>query len=305
MKYLIIGAGGTGGALGAHLAKAAKDVTLVARGKHLASLQEHGLHIIRPNDEFTVYPVSATDMEHYTATPDVVLVCVKGYSLEEAVPFLRQISDRHTIIIPILNLYGTGSRLQEQLPGPLVTDGCIYVASEILSPGCILMRGDILRVVFGPREPKEYRPELKQIEAELNESGIRAILSENIQRDTLMKFAYVSPQGACGAYYDVSAGAMQHPGPSRDCFVKLVKEIVLLAEALGIDFETDPVQKHLEILDALSPEMTTSLQRDLKRGGSSEIDGLVYEVVRMGEKYGVALPEYRRIAEELDRRGLR
>ena len=148
-------------------------------------------------------------------------------------------------------------------------------------------------------------PVLKQIEAELNECGVRGILSDNIQRDALRKFAYVSPQGACGVYYDVTAGAMQRPGPCRNCFMELVREVVSLAEAMGIRFEGDLVQQHLDILDALEPEMTTSMQRDLKAGGPSELDGLVYEVVRMGERYGAELPEYRRIADELARRGLR
>lgn len=304
MKYLVIGAGGTGGALGAYLARGGKDVTLIARGAHLEAIQTRGLRVIQPGGEFTVSPATV-DMEHYNGNPDVVFVCVKGYSLEALIPFLERIADGHTVVIPILNLYGTGGKLQQRLPGVPVMDGCIYIAAEIQSPGCILMRGDILRVVFGPRSPEESLPVLKQIEAELNECGVRGILSDNIQRDALRKFAYVSPQGACGVYYDATAGAMQRQGPSRNCFAALVKEIVSLAEAMGIRFEGDLVQQHLDILDALEPEMTTSMQRDLKAGGPSELDGLVYEVVRMGERYGAELPEYRRISAELARRGLR
>lgn len=305
MKYLVIGAGGTGGALGAYLARGGKDVTLIARGAHLTAIQSLGLRVVLPGKEFTVSPAAATDTEHYEQTPDVVFVCVKGYSLEALIPFLKRVADGHTVVIPLLNLYGTGGKLHYRLPGVPVMDGCIYIASEIQSPGCILMRGEILRVVFGPRDPKESPPVLKQIEAELNECGIRGILSENIRRDALKKFAYVSPQGACGVYYDVTAGAMQRPGPYRECFKTLAAEIAILARAMGIHFEGDLTQQNLDILDALEPEMTTSMQRDLKSGGPSELDGLVYEVVRMGEKYGVELPEYRKIATELARRGLR
>ena len=305
MKYLVIGAGGTGGALGACLARGEKDVTLIARGAHLAAMQSEGLRVIRPKDDFTVSNIAATDMAHYEEKPDVVFVCVKGYSLEDTIPFLQRIADGRTVVIPLLNLYGTGGKLQDRLPGTPVMDGCIYIASEIRSPGCILMRGDILRVVFGPRSPEESLPILKEIAAELNECGVRGILSENIRRDALMKFAYVSPQGACGVYYDVAAGAMQRPGRYRDCFAALVREIVLLAEAMEIRFDVDPVRRNLDILDALNPEMTTSMQRDLKAGGPSELDGLVYEVVRLGERYGVDLPEYRKIATELMRWGLR
>ena len=59
MKYLIIGAGGTGGAVGAYMARAGKDVTFIARGAHLNAMRENGIKVIRPEDEFAVSPVSA------------------------------------------------------------------------------------------------------------------------------------------------------------------------------------------------------------------------------------------------------
>ena len=46
------------------------------------------------------------------------------------------------------------------------------------------------------------------------------------------------------------------------------------------------------------------MQRDIDAGKPSEIDGLVYEVVRLGREYGVSLPEYEKIAEACRDRGL-
>ena len=43
MKYLVIGAGGTGGSIGAYMTRAGKDVTLIARGEHLKRIQEQGI----------------------------------------------------------------------------------------------------------------------------------------------------------------------------------------------------------------------------------------------------------------------
>ena len=132
MKYLIIGAGGTGGILGAYMTKAGKNVTLIARNAHLAAMKEHGLTVRHLWDETVeTIPVQAENMESYEKKietageeekPDVILVCVKGYSLDSTVPFIRKIAKKSTIVIPILNIYGTGRRLQEKLPGILVTD---------------------------------------------------------------------------------------------------------------------------------------------------------------------------------------
>ena len=304
MKYLVIGAGGTGGCIGAYMTEAGRDVTLIARGAHLAAMQADGLRMeTTKKGNYTVKPVKATDMEHYGEHPDVIFVCVKGYSLEETIPFIRRVAKPETVVIPILNIYGTGGRLQERLPELLVTDGCIYIAAEIRKPGCLWQNGDIFRVVFGVRKPSEYREVLEKVRQDLEDSGITAILSDNIQKDALQKFSYVSPAAACGQYYDAMAGDMQKPGEIRDTFAALIHEIDVLAEAMGIHFGVDIVQTNLDILDSLTPEASTSMQRDVKKGKASEMDGLIFEVVRMGRKYGVKLPVYEKIAEELRKRG--
>lgn len=302
MKYLIIGAGGTGGAAGAYMMKAGKDVTFIARGEHLKAMKEKGLRVIRPEDEFTVSPVKAFTMEEYNDTPDVIFVCVKGYSIKETVPFIKRVAGPDTIVIPLLNIYGTGEAMQPHLPDQLVTDGCIYIASEISEPGVLLMKGYILRIIFGVRNADDYRPELKQIEQDLNDSEILGVLSDNIKRDALLKFSYVSAQSTCGMYYDVPTGPIQEPGEFRDCFAALISEINTLANAMGIFFEEDIVARNLKILDDITPDMTTSMQRDIYAGRASEIDGQIYEVVRMADKYGVELPTYRKIAAELKKK---
>ena len=197
MKYLIYGAGGIGGCLAAFLAQGGKDVSLIARGAHLEAIQKNGLVLETGHGTFAV-PVRACEQEQVTVKPDVIFVCVKGYSLEGTLPTLKRLSDRHTIVIPLLNIYGTGARLQPELSPALVTDGCIYIAAEIKAPGTVHMSGDIFRVVFGPRTQGEYRPELEEVARDLNDCGIEGILSQNIQRDALMKFSVVSPMAACG-----------------------------------------------------------------------------------------------------------
>ena len=157
--------------------------------------------------------------------------------------------------------------------------------------------------MYGVREPEEYRPVLEEVKKDLEESSAEAVLSEDIRRDALQKFSYISPAAACGLYYDVSAGEMQKPGEIRDTFAALTGEIGVLAEAMGVPFSEDPVKTNLDILDHLAPEASTSMQRDIWQGKKSEIDGLIFEVVRMAEKYGAKLPVYEKICSELRGRG--
>ena len=311
MKYAIIGAGGTGGILGFYMTKADRDATLIARGRHLAAMQEKGLAVEKMWDGTTeIIPVKAMDMEHYEEQPDVVLVCVKGYSLEDTIPFIQRVAKPSTIVIPVLNIYGTGAKMQEQLPKLLVTDGCIYVSANIKEPGVLIQHVRILRVVYGVRNMstqkvnikrahEEMLDALKNIKKDFDDSGIDGVLSENIQRDALEKFSYVSPIGAAGLYYHATAADFQREGKQREAFKTMIREIAALAEAMGVPFERDMVEVNLKILSSLAPEATTSMQRDVMEGKDSEIDGLIYEVVRMGERYHVPVPMYAKVAEKL------
>lgn len=319
MKYIIIGAGGTGGILGFYMTKAGKDVTLIARNAHLEAMQKQGLSVEKMwTNETETIPVGAESMESYEAKgekADVILVCVKKYSLDSCIPFIQNISHKNTIVVPVLNVYGTGAYLQEKLPKVLVTDGCIYVSANIKQAGVLLQHGEILRVFFGVREKEdlkklngqlngEYKAErlLKKIAQDFKDSGIDGILSDNIKRDALTKFSYVSPYvspiGTAGLYLHAVAGDFQREGEARELFKTLIREIVTLANAMGITFEEDLVERNLKILSNLPEEATTSMQRDVIEGKQSEIDGLVYEVVRMAKKYGVEVPAYERAAEK-------
>ena len=315
MKYIIIGAGGTGGILGFYMTKAGKDVTLIARNAHLEAMKKQGLSVQKMwTNETETIPVSAESMESYEAKgekADVILVCVKKYSLDSCIPFIQNISHENTIVLPVLNVYGTGAYLQEKLPKVLVTDGCIYVSANIKQAGVLLQHGEILRVFFGVREKEdlkklngqsdgEYKAErlLKKIAQDFKDSGIDGILSDNIKRDALTKFSYVSPIGTAGLYLHAVAGDFQREGEARELFKTLIREIVTLANAMGITFEEDLVERNLKILSNLPEEATTSMQRDVMEGKQSEIDGLVYEVVRMAKKYGVEVSAYERAAEK-------
>ena len=158
MKFLIVGAGGTGGCIGGYLARRGEDVTFIARGKHLAAMLENGLWVKSARvGDFTVAPVKACTMEDYASlgeVPDVVFVCVKYYSLDEAVQFLEKVVGRETVVIPILNVFGTGSRMQSELDCT-VLDGCVYIFSMIERPGVIAQPTSIFRMFFGLREPVE------------------------------------------------------------------------------------------------------------------------------------------------------
>lgn len=300
MNYLVIGAGGTGGCLGGALARSGQDVTFIARGGHLAAMERRGLQISSARlGDFTLDPVEACTMENYRGRPDVIFVCVKYYALEETAAFLRRTAGPDTLVIPILNVFGTGQVLQEQVPRAAVLDGCIYIYSMIGEPGVILQPTEIFKVFFGFRPGQDRRLEARalQVQEDLRRAGVDAWCTPHIQREALKKFSFVSPMGAAGLYCNAAGGAFLEPGPEQDLFLALVREIGRLGGAMGITFDVDLVQAALDILRGLTRDSTTSMQRDVARGGPSEIDGLVHRVVRLGEACHVDLPAYRTVSQ--------
>ncbi len=109
MKYLIAGTGGVGGSIAGFLSLAGKDVTCIARGAHLQSIQTNGLKLKSDLKGEHTLRIPATTAEEFNGKADVIFVCVKGYSVDSIVGLIKRAAHKDTVVIPILNVYGTGT----------------------------------------------------------------------------------------------------------------------------------------------------------------------------------------------------
>lgn len=301
MKYLIVGSGGTGACIGAFLAKAGHDVTFIARGTHLAQMCKHGLsiHSDRQGD-FTIKKPKAMTTEEYISckeSADIIFLAVKGYSVDDLIPFLQKVTNENSIIIPILNIYGTGYNLAPKLPHTNVIEGCIYIVAYINTPGEVTQKGQVFRVIFGTRGLSPLKDKLNAVAKDLKNSNISCVVSENIAEDTFRKFVLISPYASCGSYFDVPASKLQQTGSERDLFIALTKDCINLAKAYNINLPENTLDINLKAVANMTPDTTASLQKDLKKGGFSEIDGLIFEVVRLAKAKNLAVPAYELVAK--------
>ena len=308
MKFAMFGAGGTGGVLGGYLALAGYDVTLIARGRHLEALQKDRLTIETAHrGVLHIKNVKAETAELYSETPDVLFVCCKYYGLADAIAFAKRAASEDTLIVPILNVFGTGEVMQKELPGLTVLDGCIYIFGNLKAPGVLEQPQKILRVIFGfrPGQDKRLEEKAKALEKLLQDADIRGHYSLDIRRDALTKFGFVSPMGAAGLYHNVTSEAFQKEGAVRETFIGLIREVEALGKAMGIVFEKDLQESGIALIDAFKPGLKTSMQRDVEKGGASEFEGLVNSVVALGERYGVPVPLYKKISDWGREKGIR
>lgn len=296
-KYLVIGTGGVGGSIAGFLALAGKDVTCIARGKHLEAIRKYGLHLKSDLKGEHYLPVKACTAEEYKDKADVVFVCVKGYSIDSIKYVLEKSARPDTLVIPILNVYGTGPRIGRLVPSVNVLDGCIYIVGFVSGEGEITQMGRIFRLIFGARPEQNIPHEaLDEIAGVLQACGIKAEVSDDINRDTFIKWAFISAMACTGAYHDVPMGEVQHDGPVRDTFIGLSRESAEMGHRLGVAYPEDPVAYNLKVIDKLDPHSTASMQKDLAKGHQSEIQGMLFDVIKLGEELGTDLTTYRKVA---------
>ncbi|MBC8538913.1 2-dehydropantoate 2-reductase [Christensenellaceae bacterium NSJ-63] len=302
MKYLIVGTGGTGGAIGGYLAADGRDVSFIARGVNRTAMKEKGLFIhSKRRGELHIREPKVYTMEEWQGTADVIFVCVKWYSIGEAAEFLKKAAGPETLVIPILNITDAGEQLSRELPERKILDGVIYVSAFLSAPGEITENGAVFTIVAGPwrPEPQAIYEKLAELKGELEESRIQFEISKDIRSDAFEKFSMVSPFAAAGTYLHIAAEDYEKNPAHMQLFRALVGEVRDVALAMGLSMREDIVEKNVRLLTSCAPDSTASMQKDYEAGHASEVDGLVYQVVRLGRAYSVPTPNYEKIARAL------
>ena len=297
MKYLVIGAGGTGGPIAAHLNNGGADVAVIARGEHLEAIKQKGLTIKKSDGTVLNERIKVCTEDEYCEKADVVFVTVKSYSVDSVIELIRKASHENTVVIPLLNVFTTGEYLSEKLPELYVVDGTMYIVASIKEPGVISMNADIFRVLFGERKGQRAEKILDLVAEDMLSKGINTTHTSEIRREALLKFSFISPMAAAGVYHKCRAGDMHREGKERETFVSLVSEVVILAKSMGVEFEESLVERSLRLLDARTPDMISSMQRDVEAGKKSEFDGLIHSVARISKEKNLGLKTYEMISD--------
>lgn len=147
-RICIYGTGGVGGYFGAQMIYTLEkqkiktpEIFFIARGQHLQMIQEDGLLLRTPQIDMVVHPSMASNDFESLETPDVVLICVKGYDLDDALEKISENINKKTIIIPLLNGVDIYRRIREKLDCGVILPSCVYVGTHIEKPGVVTQSG--------------------------------------------------------------------------------------------------------------------------------------------------------------------
>jgi len=301
MKFAVAGTGGVGGSIAAMLSLAGEDVTCIARNSHLNTLQHQGLHYKSDLKGDHLLRIPAYSAEAYEGQADVIFVCVKGYSITSIIDLIKRASHADTLVIPVLNVYGTGPKIASLLPDNIrVIDGCIYIVGFKSAPGEITQMGQIFHMVYGARHADDFvNTRMQEVAEVLKNSGIKVTISEDINRDTFVKWSFISAMAVTGLYYDCTMKRVQDTtDDAYKTFYALSSETEALGKSLGIHVEGGLLKHNLHVLSKLDPNSTASMQKDMAAGNQTEIKGQLFDVIALADKQGIAMPHYHEVAKK-------
>jgi 2-dehydropantoate 2-reductase len=305
MKICIFGAGAIGGYMGAKLAKAGADVSLVARGPHLAAMREKGLTLIEEDETFTV-PVQASDKAEDLGPQDYVVITLKAHSVPPVVPKMAPLIGNHTTIVSGVNgipwwyFYGiegplANTRLESVDPGgaqwegfgPERVLGCVvYPATEVVEPG-------VVRHIEGNRfslgEPSGEKSERAlRLSDALQAVGLKAPVRPRIRDEIWVKLWGNLSFNPISALTHATLDVLCTDAGTRGVAREMMLEAQAIAESLGVKFPID-VDRRIDGGAAVGAHRTSMLQ-DLDAGRPMEIDALVTSVQELGRLSGIATP---------------
>ncbi len=294
MKIAVIGAGAVGGYYGALLSRAGAEVSFVARGAHRDAIRAHGLRIIGVQGDFTV-KVAAEDDPARIGAVDVVIIAVKTYDNDTALPIAKALMREGTTVLTLQNGVDSADDLAGVVGKAAVIAGPTYIATAIDAPGVIRQTGSHRRIVFGEvfDPPAEVTPRVRALADLMLQADIHAEPVADARVPLWEKFIYLAPFAAFTGAARLPIGPLWVDEESRAAFMDAVREVERVARASAINVAADTVEKVAAYTAGIPASTRSSLLIDLSIGKRIEVESLPGSVVRRGRAVGVETPMMR------------
>jgi 2-dehydropantoate 2-reductase len=305
MKFAIVGAGAIGAFLGAMLAKAGEDVTLVARGPHLRAMQEHGLRVRGEIGDFQVRP-RTTDNLAAVGKVDVVIITLKAQSVPAIASQLEALLGEDTVVVTAQNgfpwwyFYGLGNEwdglhLEAVDPGRVISRvidparviGCVVYPSTMLSEPGVVWHIEGTRFALGELDGSKSE-RCRRIADAFIQAGLRAPIRTDIRHDIWVKLMGNVAYNPISALTRATLIEIVQCPETRQLAAQIMGEVDTVARRLGIEMGVT-IEQRLEGAHKVGHHKTSMLQ-DIEAGKPTEIEAIVGAVIELGEKLGLSLP---------------
>jgi 2-dehydropantoate 2-reductase len=288
MKLLIVGAGATGGYFGARLVEAGRDVTFLVREGRAQQLRRDGLCIRSPHGDVSLTPKLLTAGEILEPF-DAVLLTVKAYALDEAIPDFRPAIGPDTMIVPILNGMKHIDDLVQRFGARAVVGGVAKVATTLDEQGAIVQLAEIQELAYGELDGAASS-RTDALHGLLAGAGFDARLTRDIVLELWQKWILLAAMGGITTLMRGAVGEIEAAENGPEFVHAFVDEIVAVTKALGHPPTPAFLANTKAMLTTKGSPLASSMFRDLQKGARIEADHIIGDLLARGRRAGVATP---------------
>jgi len=305
MKICVYGAGAVGGVIGARLALAGREVSLIARGAHLAAMRANGITLRHAGRERGI-AVACADDPRALGPQDLVICAAKAHSLTAVARDIAPLLRPDTPVVFAINGVPwwyfhrcggawDGTRLETVDPGGAIWErigperaiGCVvYMAADVPAPG-VVSHNTGGRLILGEPDGSES-DRLAAIAAALGVEGLAPEVSRRIRDDVFVKLLSNLSINIVAVLTRLAADRIIAEPRLRALVKAMMAECVTVGTAIGADLDID-LEARVKAVERIGAFRPSTLQ-DLEAGRKLEIEALIGVVAELGRIAGVPTP---------------
>jgi 2-dehydropantoate 2-reductase len=283
MRYLVLGAGGTGGYFGGRLAESGADVTFLVRDGRRKSLSEQGLRIESPfgHAKLAVKTMVAAEV---TPVHDAVILTCKAYDLDAAVATIAPALAPDGYVIPLLNGIAHIDILNERFGRHRVLGGTAKIQATIMPDGAIRQFNDWRTLTFG-EQSGEMTERVRALAAMFEAAkGVEVFAVADIVQRMWEKLVHLSTAAAITCLMRANVGEIVRTSHGRDLFLDQLRCGAAIAAANGHAPSAAFMKSWEETFSQQDSQYSTSMLRDIERGGQTEVEHILGFMLGKAEK---------------------
>ena len=283
MRILFLGAGGVGGYFGGRLMEAGANVSFLVRQRRYAQLMETRLRVTSPHGDMLLPAQAITKARK---PYDLVVLTCKAYDLDSALEAVGPAVGPDTIIMPLLNGLNHIDVLDSHFGAERVMGALCHIPITMDGDGVVRHLSPIHRLIFGARRP-EQRLMVDKLASALAPAKVDWQQSDAIMQDMWEKFFFLTTlaAGTCLMRGPIGAICSQ---PGGTAFMEgLLGECAATATAEGHAPRPAVMEQYRAQVTDPASDVTASMARDMARGGRTEAEHILGDMVRRGTAHGV------------------
>jgi 2-dehydropantoate 2-reductase len=288
MRILVIGAGAVGGYFGGRLAEAGRDVTFLVRARQAEVIRKQGLRIVSPHGNGTLHPKLIL-ADEIAGSYDLIILCVKAYSLEAAIHDFAPAVGPGAMILPLLNGMRHLELLARQFGEESVIGGVCLIVAEVDKDERIAQLTDVHRLVYGERTGGNSA-RMSALNQVMQGAAFEARTSDNILQEMWEKWVLLASLGAATCLMRANIGEIEAVPGGAEIARSVLDECSAISTACGYAPGVAFLARTQKVLTTHGSTLTSSMYRDLSKDAPVEVDQILGDLLERGRKLGLTTP---------------